>query len=81
MPPAAVARSLRLPPGQPAAMVAVRFEDPETAQPVALTFAAIRPDLFRIVVESGESPLPGSSREGLPGAWTHAVKDWEPPPP
>jgi len=81
LPPAAVARSLRLPPGQPAAMVAVRFEDPETAQPVALTFAAIRPDLFRIVVESGESPLPGSGQDGLPGAWTHAVKDWETPPP
>jgi hypothetical protein len=77
LPPAAVARSLRLPPGQPAAMVTVRFDDPETAQPVALTFAALRPDLFRIVVESGESPLPGSGR----GAWTHAVRDWEPPSP
>ena len=81
LPPAAVARSLRLPPGQPAAMVAVRFEDPETGQPLALTFAAIRPDLFRIVVESGESPLPDSGQDGLPGAWTHAVKDWETPPP
>jgi len=76
LPPAAVARSLRLPPGQPAAMVTVRFDDPETARPVALTFAAIRPDLFRIVVESGEPPLPAGGR----GAWTHAVKDWEPPP-
>jgi hypothetical protein len=71
LPPAAVARSLRLPPGQPAAMVTVRFEDPQTAQPVALTFAAIRPDLFRIVVESGESPLPGGGQDG----WTYAVKD------
>lgn len=77
LPPAAVARSLRLPPGQPAAMVSVRFDDPETARPVALTFAAIRPDLFRIVVESGEPPLPGSGR----GGWTHAVRDWEAPPP
>jgi hypothetical protein len=81
LPPAAVARSLRLAPGQPAAMVAVRFDDPETAQPVALTFAAIRPDLFRIVVESGESPLPDGGRGGFAGAWTHAVKEWEPPPP
>ena len=79
LPPAAVARSLRLPPGQPAAMVAVRFSDPQTAQPVALTFTAIRPDLFRIVVESGESPLPGDGRDGLSGAWAYAVKDWEPP--
>jgi hypothetical protein len=81
LPPAAVARSLRLAPGQPAAMLAVRFDDPQTAQPVALTFAAIRPDLFRIVVESGESPLPDSGQGGFPGAWTHAVKDWEPPAP
>jgi hypothetical protein len=81
LPPPAVARSLRLAPGQPAAMVAVRFDDPETERPVALTFAAIRPDLFRIVVESGESPVPGSGQDGFPRAWTHAVKDWEPPPP
>ena len=79
LPPAAVARSLRLPPGQPAAMVAVRFDDPQTAQPVALTFTAIRPDLFRIVVESGESPLPGGGPGGLSGAWAYALKDWEPP--
>jgi len=58
LPPAAVARSLRLSAGKPAAMVAVRFDDPGTGQPVALTFAAIRPDLFRIVVESGEPLLP-----------------------
>jgi len=79
LPPAAVARSLRLPPGQPAAMVAVRFDDPQTAQPVALTFTALRPDLFRIVVESGEAPLPGGGRGGLSRAWAHTVKDWEPP--
>jgi hypothetical protein len=71
LPPASVARSLRLPPGRPAGMVAVRFDDPETAQPVALTFAAVRPDLFRIVVESGGAPLPGSGQD----AWTRVVKD------
>jgi DNA-binding GntR family transcriptional regulator len=78
-PPAAVARSLRLPAGQPAAMVAVRFDDPRTGQPAALTFAAVRPDLFRIVVESGESLLPDGGRGGFPGAWAHAVKVREPP--
>jgi hypothetical protein len=62
-------------------MVVVRFDDPETAQPVALTFAAIRPDLFRIVIEAGEPPLPDSGQGELPRAWSHAVKDWEPPPP
>src|SRR6185437_13203661 len=35
-PPPAVARSLRLPAGQPATIVTVRFDDPATGQPVAL---------------------------------------------
>jgi DNA-binding GntR family transcriptional regulator len=63
LPPAAVARSLRLPAGPPAAMVAVRFDGPETGQPVALTFAAIRPALFRIVAGPAEFPLPDGLRE------------------
>jgi hypothetical protein len=52
-PPPSVARSLRLSAGQPAALVTVRFDDPEEDRPVALTIAVFRPDLFRIVVESG----------------------------
>jgi hypothetical protein len=52
-PPPSVARSLRLSAGQPAALVTVRFDDPEQDRPVALTIAVFRPDLFRIVVESG----------------------------
>ena len=51
-PSSSVARGLRLAAGQPAAMVTVRFDDPATAQPVALTVAALRADLFRIVIES-----------------------------
>jgi DNA-binding GntR family transcriptional regulator len=58
-PPSSVARGLRLRAGQPAAMVTVRFDDPATGRPAALTVAALRPDLFRIVVDSagGDSPL------------------------
>jgi len=78
LPPASVAKSLRLSAGQPAAMVAVRFDDPETARPVALTFAAVRPDLFRIVVESGESPFPDGGQGSSPETWAQVVKDWEP---
>jgi len=51
-PSSSVARGLRLAAGQPAAMVTVRFDDPATGQPVALTVAALRADLFRIVIES-----------------------------
>ncbi len=76
-PPPSVARSLRLSAGQPAALVTVRFDDPETGRPVALTVAVLRPDLFRIVVESGD-PTPGEAREGsFSGAWTYAAEDWD----
>ena len=77
-PPPSVARSLRLSAGQPAALVTVRFDDPEAGRPVALTIAVLRPDLFRIVVESGENPLGDGEGGSFSGAWTHAVEDWEP---
>jgi hypothetical protein len=73
-----VARSLRLSAGQPAALVTVRFDDPEAGRPVALTIAVLRPDLFRIVVESGENPLGDGEQGTFSAAWTHAVEDWEP---
>jgi DNA-binding GntR family transcriptional regulator len=89
-PPPSVARSLRLSAGQPAALVTVRFDDPDEGRPVALTIAVFRPDLFRIVVESGgqlvanggagrASGPSGVSGEGtFSAAWTHAVEDGEP---
>ncbi len=51
-PPSSVARGLRLRAGQPAATVTVRFDDPVSGRPAALTVAALRPDLFRIVIDS-----------------------------
>jgi DNA-binding GntR family transcriptional regulator len=77
-PPPSVARSLRLSAGQPAALVTVRFDDPATSRPVALTIAVLRPEKFRIVVQSAGLPLPGGGEGKLSGAWTHAVEDWEP---
>jgi len=77
-PPPSVARSLRLSAGQPAAMVTVRFDDPAEGRPVALTVAVFRPDMFRIVVDSGERPLVDGDEGSFSGAWTHAVEDWEP---
>jgi DNA-binding GntR family transcriptional regulator len=71
-PPPAVARSLRLSAGQPAAMLTVRFEEPGTGRPAALTVTVLRPDLFRISVEA-----PGGSRSGFGGIWPHALGDWE----
>ena len=73
-PPApAVARSLRLSAGEPAATVTIRSEDAGQPGVVALTVAVLRPDLFRIVVESPGIPSPAVGPEGPPGGWTHAL--------
>lgn len=78
-PPApSVARTLRLAPGDPATTVTIRFEEAARRTVIALTVAVLRPDLFRIVVESPGIPAPTIGPEGLPGSWTRAVEDWEP---
>jgi DNA-binding GntR family transcriptional regulator len=77
-PPPSVARSLRLTAGQPAMMVTVRFEDLDSGRPVALTIAVLRPDMFRVVVQTPQPPLPVGNAGNLSGSWTHAVEDWEP---
>jgi len=77
-PPPSIARSLRLSPGQPAAMITVRFDDPAGGRPAALTVAVLRPDMFRIVVETPASPLPQETAGSFSGAWTYALQDWEP---
>lgn len=51
-PPSSIARGLRLRAGQPAVVVTVRFDEPAAGRPLALTVAALRPDLFRIVIDS-----------------------------
>ncbi len=76
-PPPSVARSLRLTAGQPAIMVTVRFDELDTGRPVALTIAVLRPDMFRVVVQTPRPPLPDRTSGNLSGSWTHAVEDWE----
>lgn len=58
-PPSSVARGLRLGAGQPAIMITVRFDSLTNGRPVALTVAALRADMFRVVVDSpsGDSPI------------------------
>ena len=73
-----VARSLRLAAGEPAATVTVRFEDAVHPGALALTVAVLRPELFRIVVESPGIPAPTVGPEGPPGGWTDALDGWEP---
>jgi hypothetical protein len=57
-PPSSIARGLRLGAGQPAAMITVRFDDHATGRAVALTVAALRADMFRIVVDSPADNAP-----------------------
>jgi hypothetical protein len=73
-PPPSIARSLRLAAGQSAAKITVRFDDPATGRPAALTVAVLRPELFRIVVQTAEVPLPGGEAGSVPGAWARTTE-------
>jgi hypothetical protein len=48
----AVARSLRLVPGQSAFSVTIRFDDPGAHTPVGLTIVILKPEFFRVVIET-----------------------------
>ena len=50
----AVARSLRLSPGQPVITVTVRFDDPATGNPAGLTVVMLKPELFRVAIDTTE---------------------------
>jgi hypothetical protein len=43
-----------------------------------MTVAVLRPELFRIVLESPGVPGPAVSPEGPPGGWAHAVGGGDP---
>jgi GntR family transcriptional regulator len=57
----AVARSLRLSPGQPVITVTVRFDDSATGVPAGLTVVMLKPELFRVAVETVEVPVSAPS--------------------
>jgi DNA-binding GntR family transcriptional regulator len=76
-PPPSVARSLRLTAGQAALMVTVRFADPASDRPVALTIAVLRPDMFRLIVQTPQPPLQTTDASGSPVSWAHLTDGWE----
>ena len=76
-PPPSVARSLRLTAGHPALMITIRFADAGTDRPVALTIAVLRPDMFRVIVQTPQPPLPVSAAGSSPVSWAHAAEGWE----
>jgi DNA-binding GntR family transcriptional regulator len=53
----AIARSLRLSPGQAVITVTVRFDDAATGKPTGLTVVMLKPELFRVAVETTEAPI------------------------
>jgi DNA-binding GntR family transcriptional regulator len=50
-----IARSLRLSPGQSVITVTVRFDDSDTGEPAGLTVVTLRPELFRIAIDTNEA--------------------------
>jgi DNA-binding GntR family transcriptional regulator len=50
----AVARSLRLAPGQPVITVTARFDDSATGSPAGLTVVMLKPELFRVTIDTIE---------------------------
>jgi len=51
-----IARSLRLSPGQPVITVTARFDDAVTGDPAGLTVVVLRPELFRVEIDTTEAP-------------------------
>jgi DNA-binding GntR family transcriptional regulator len=52
-----VARSLRLSPGQPVITVTIRFDDSVTGEPAGLTMVMLKPELFRVAIDTIEAPV------------------------
>jgi DNA-binding GntR family transcriptional regulator len=73
-----VARSLRLAAGEPAVNVTVRFDDASAGVPMALTTVVLRPERFRVVIESPDGPRAAAVAAGDDGIWSRAAGDWEP---
>ena len=53
----AVARSLRLSPGQPVTSVTIRFDDSGTGAPGGLTVVMLKPELFRVAIDTAEASV------------------------
>ena len=52
-----IARSLKLSPGQPVITVTIRFDDSATGEPAGLTVVMLKPELFRIAIDTTGAPV------------------------
>jgi len=57
----AVARSLRLSPGQAVITVTIRFDDSATGSPAGLTVVMLKPELFRVAIDTTETRVSAPS--------------------
>ena len=68
-----IARSLRLSPGQPVITVTIRFDDSATGEPAGLTLVMLKPELFRVAIDTTEAPVTATlfplSRTDGSGSW------------
>jgi GntR family transcriptional regulator len=77
----AVARSLRLSPGQPVITVTVRFDD-STGKPAGLTVVMLKPELFRVAIDTTEATVSAPSlavsvsKGSLPGHASSHLQPW-----
>jgi DNA-binding GntR family transcriptional regulator len=76
-PPPSIARSLRLTAGQPAVMITVKFADARTDRAVALTIAVLRPDMFRVIVQTPQPLLAPAQQGTSPAGWAHVAEGWD----
>jgi len=75
-PPRWAAQALGLTASQRAVMITTRYDDMRDGKPVALTVAALRPDLLRVTIASSDQPIIAGCSGGFSPGWTHVDGDW-----
>ncbi len=67
-----IARSLRLSPGQLVITVTIRFDDSATGEPAGLTVVMLKPELFRVAIDTNEAPV---SAPLSPPSWAGGTRE------
>jgi hypothetical protein len=72
-----LASMLRLAAIEPATVLTAGLSEPGRTGLSALTVAVLRPELFRVTVQSAQVPLPGPAGPGYGAGWAHVDVPWE----
>jgi hypothetical protein len=75
-PPRWAAQALGLTASQRAVIITARYDDMRDGKPMALTIAALRPDLLRVTIASSDEPIIGRCPGGVSPGWAHVDGDW-----